>query len=160
MGVALSVADFASHTRLWCTEQEMASAFAIDDIPVTIADGLDTVNVRNSLIICDFVPLGLNRLASLLNAATGLDYSADDLLALGTKLTHLARRYNLRNGRKYTDDIMPERFFSEKSLAGFMRDKYVDKDFFNDIIQKYYKVRGWTPHGEPTNEILKKYSLV
>ncbi|MCX6233946.1 MAG: aldehyde ferredoxin oxidoreductase family protein [Bacteroidetes bacterium] len=160
MGVTLSVADFASHTRLWCTEQEMGSDFTIEDIPVTIADGLDTVNVRNSLIICDFVPLGLDRLAPLLNAATGLDYSADDLLALGTKLTHLARRYNLRNGRKYTDDIMPERFFSEKSLAGFMRDKYVDKAFFNDIIQKYYKVRGWTPYGEPTNEILKKYNLV
>jgi aldehyde:ferredoxin oxidoreductase len=160
MGVVLSVADFASHTRLWCTEQEMGIAFTIDDIPVTVAEGLDTVNVRNSLIICDFVPLGLDRLAPLLNAATGLDYSGNDLLNLGTKLTHLARRYNLRNGRKYTDDIMPERFFKEKSMAGFMRDKYVDKEFFRDIIQKYYRVRGWTPFGEPTNEVLKNYNLV
>jgi len=151
MGVVLSVSDFASHTRLWMTEQEMGPDFAINDIPESIAQGLDEINVRNCLIVCDFIPLGLDRLAPLLNAATGLDYTEQSLRALGAKLTHLARKYNLRNGRKYTDDIMPERFFKEESLAGFMKGKKVDKDFFNDLIQRYYKVRGWNEMGEPVH---------
>lgn len=63
MAVVLAVADFASHTRSWITEQEMGSEFKIEDIPSTVAESLDTVNIRNCLVICDFVPMGLDRLA-------------------------------------------------------------------------------------------------
>ena len=159
MGVVLSVADFASHTRLWMTEAEMGPDFTIEDIPQSVADGLDEINVRNCLVICDFVPLGLDRLAPLLNAATGLNHTEDSLREVGARLTNLARRYNLRNGRKFTDDTIPGRFFNEESLAGFMRGKKLDKGFFNSLIQKYYAVRGWTEKGEPAEDILKKYNL-
>jgi aldehyde:ferredoxin oxidoreductase len=160
MGVVLSVADFASHTRLWMTEQEMGPDFTIDDIPESVAAGLDEINARNCLVVCDFLPLGLGRLAPLLNAATGLEHTEESLRELGAKLTHLARRYNIRNGRRYTDDRMPERFFQEEMLAGFMRGKKVEKEFFNDLIQKYYKVRNWSARGEPTPAILEKYDLI
>ncbi len=159
MGVVLSVADFASHTRLWHTEQEAGPDFTVDDIPQSVADGLDNINARNSLIICDFVPFGLDRLAPLLNAMTGFSHTDRSLMELGTRLTHLARRYNLRNGRSHADDILPERFFQEESLAGFMRGKRIDKDYFRSIIQKYYQLRGWTEKGEPTEAVLSKYGL-
>jgi len=159
MGIALSVADFASHTRLWCTEAEMGPDFKIEDIPVTVAQGLDDINTRNSLIVCDFVPFGLDRLAPVLNAATGLNHTPESLEEVGARITNLARRYNLNNGRKYTDDILPERFFKEKSLSGFMRGKKLEKEFFKNIIQKYYAVRGWNKKGEPTKETLEKYQL-
>ncbi len=160
MCVVLSVADFASHTRLWMTEAEMGPDFTIEDIPQSVADGLDEINVRNCLVICDFVPLGLDRLAPLLNAATGLNHTEDSLREVGARLTNLARRYNLRNGRKYTDDTIPGRFFNEESLAGFMRGKKLDKGFFNSLIQKYYAVRSWTEKGKPTEEVIKKYQLI
>ena len=159
MGVVLSVADFASHTRLWLTEAEAGPDFGIDDIPQAVADGLDDINARNSLVICDFVPFGLNRLAPLVNALTGMEHTPDSLMELGARLTHLARRYNLRNGRSHTDDILPERFFKETSLAGFMRGKKLEKEFFRSLIQRYYALRGWTETGEPTAEVLRKYGL-
>ncbi len=143
MGVAMAVADFASHTRLWLTEAEAGPDFKIEDIPQAVADGLDTVNARNCLIICDFVPFGFDRLAPILNALTGFKYTPESLLDLGTRITHLARRYNLRNGRTPSDDILPERFFKEKSLSGFMRGKILEKKYFKSIIQKYYELRGW-----------------
>jgi len=143
MGVAMAVADFASHTRLWLTEAEAGPDFKIEDIPQAVAAGLDTVNARNCLIICDFVPFGFDRLAPILNALTGFKYTPESLLDLGTRITHLARRYNLRNGRTPSDDILPERFFKEKSLSGFMRGKILEKKYFKSIIQKYYELRGW-----------------
>jgi len=143
MGVAMAVADFASHTRLWLTEAEVGPDFKIEDIPQAVAAGLDTVNARNCLIICDFVPFGFDRLAPILNALTGFKYTPESLLDLGTRITHLARRYNLRNGRTPSDDILPESFFKEKSLSGFMRDKILEKKYFKSIIQKYYELRGW-----------------
>ncbi len=149
MGVAMAVADFASHTRAWITEQESGSEFKIEDIPETIADGLDTINVRNCLVICDFVPMSLERLAELLNAATGSDHNEESLMKIGTKLTHLARSYNLRNGRTHKDDTIPERFFNEVNLGGFMKGKKLDRKLFDSLVGEYYQIRGWDKHGIP-----------
>ena len=159
MGVALSVADFGSHTRLWLTESEMGPDFTIDDIPGAIAAGLDTVNIRNCMIVCDFVPGGLQDLVPVLNAATGFDHTVDSLMKIGTRLTHLARRYNLRNGRKHTDDTIPERFFKEKSVSGFMRGQILDREFFKSLIKRYYAIRGWNERGEPPENVLKASGL-
>lgn len=159
MGVAMSVADFSSHTRLWIAEQEMGPDFKIDDIVPTVADGIDTTNVRNSLVVCDFLPMSLDKLAEMLNAATGSTYTGADLSRIGTAITHLARRYNLRNGRTAKDDILPDRFFSETSLAGFMRGKKLEKDYFRGIIQKYYQLRNWNEQGEPLPETIKAFDL-
>jgi len=160
MAFVMAVADFASHTRSWVTEQEMGPDFKIEDIPETIAESLDTVNVRNSLVICDFVALGLDRLSELLNAATGFNHDEKSLVAIGTNLTHLARSYNTRNGRKFTDDTIPDRFFDEENLAGFMRGQKLDRAFFKSMISDYYKIRGWDSEGIPTEETLKKHELV
>jgi aldehyde:ferredoxin oxidoreductase len=160
MGVVLSVADFASHTRLWLTETEMGPDFKIEDIPLSVASGLDTINIRNSMIVCDFVPSGLEELAPVFNAATGFNHTAESLLKIGTKLTHLARQYNLRNGRTHKDDILPERFFKDTSCSGFMRGKAIDREFFKGLIQQYYSVRDWNEKGEPTEQVLKDYGLL
>lgn len=148
MGVAMAVADFASHTRLWIAEQEMGPDFKIEDIVPTVAEGIDTTNLRNSLVICDFVPLPLDIFAGLLNAATGSNHTANSLLAIGTRITHLARKYNTRNGRTNEDDTLPGRFFNETSLSGFMEGKKLDKNYFSTIIQDYYKLRNWSEKGE------------
>ncbi len=151
MGVAMAVADFASHTRLWIAEQEFGPDFKIEDIVPTVAEGIDNVNVRNCMVICDFVPEGLESLAKVLNAATGMKHTADSLQETGRKITNLARKYNIRNGRKHTDDMLPERFFKETSLAGFMRGKRLEKQFFLSLVQDYYKYRGWNEKGEPSD---------
>lgn len=160
MGVSMSVADFASHTRLWIAESEMGPDFKIEDIPSTVADGIDTTNVRNSLVVCDFVPLSLDKLAEILNAATGSNHTGKSLHDIGEKITNLARIYNLRNGRKYSDDTLPGRFFNEVSQGGFIKGKKLDKEYFANIIQKYYALRGWDKEGQPISETLKKHELV
>lgn len=149
MGVAMAVADFASHTRAWITEQESGPEFKIEDIPSTVAEGLDTINVRNCLVICDFVPMSLDRLAELLNAATGSNHTGDSLLEIGTKLTHLARKFNIRNGRSYKNDTIPNRFFDEVNLGGFMKGKKLDRQLFNSLVAEYYQIRGWNKYGIP-----------
>lgn len=149
MGVAMSVVDFASHTRLWIAEQEMGPQFKMEDIPATLVEGIDTVNVRNSLVVCDFVPLSLDKLADLLNAATGTKHTGKSLLEVGARITDLARKYNLRNGRTSNDDTLPERFFQEESLSGFMKGKKIDRKVFDGLIQEYYKLRNWSKKGEP-----------
>ena len=149
MALVFAVADFASHTRCWVTEAEMGPEFKIEDIPPTVMEGIDTINARNSMIICDFVPLGLEKLSFLLNAATGSEWNEDKLLKLGARISNIARKYNIRNGRTHHDDTIPERFFKEKSLSGFMKDKAIDRKHFKSLVGKYYGLRGWNAEGTP-----------
>jgi aldehyde:ferredoxin oxidoreductase len=159
MGVAMAVADFASHTRLWIAEQEMGPEFKIEDIVPTVIDGIDTTNVRNSLVVCDFVPLPLDIFAGLLNAATGSNHTGKTLSETGTRITHLARKYNTRNGRKGTDDTLPGRFFNETTLSGFMEGKKLEKKYFQSFVDQYYQKREWSKTGEPTAETLSKHGI-
>jgi aldehyde:ferredoxin oxidoreductase len=160
MGVAMAVADFASHTRLWIAEQEMGPEFKIEDIVPTVIDGIDTTNVRNSLVVCDFVPLPLDIFAGLLNAATGSNHTGKTLSETGTRITHLARKYNMRNGRKGKDDTLPGRFFNETTLSGFMEGKKLEKRYFQSFIDQYYQTREWSNTGEPTTETLSKHGII
>jgi aldehyde:ferredoxin oxidoreductase len=158
-GVAMAVADFASHTRLWIAEQEFGPEYKMSDITNSVIEGIDTTNVRNSLVICDFVPLNLDNLAEILTTVTGNEYTGKDLLKIGTRIAHLARRYNLRNGRTHKDDTLPGRFFNEESLAGFMRGKKLERKTFSDLVAKIYKARGWNEKGEPQNTVLEEFKL-
>lgn len=150
MGFSMSVADFGSHTRNWQIEQHQEEGFSVEDVPAKVFKGIDEVNVRNSLVVCDFVSEGVDALIPVLNAATGFNHTPESMKALGAEITDMARRYNLRNGRTCDDDIMPERFFKEESLSGLMKGKVVDKELFKALVQEYYKLRGWNEQGEPS----------
>ncbi len=160
MGVAMAVADFASHTRLWIAETEMGPDFKIEDILPAVYEGIDTTNVRNSMVVCDFLPLGLPVLADLLNAVTGSNHTTENLLKIGARITNLARLYNTRNGRTSDDDSLPARFFNEESLAGFMKGKKLEKDYFKTIISDYYVMRDWDNEGKLKEKAIKELELV
>ncbi len=159
MALALATADFASHTRVWTATAEMNGELDIDKLIPVITEAQDEVNVRNSLINCDFLPFGHDRLVEFLNAATGKSYTVDDLKLLGERIHSLARLYNFRTGRKHSDDVLPERFYEEESVSGLMKGKKITREFFEGQLQDYYKYRGWDEEGRPTEETLARLGL-
>ena len=152
MGLALATADFASHTRLWTASDEMNDNLSIEVLPKYVANGQDEVNIRNSLVICDFLPFGLDRLAPLLAAATGIEFTPERLMLTGERLHTLARLYNLNNGRTGRDDTLPARFFDEEMSAGLLKGKKMSREFFSGLLQDYYAHRGWDKNGIPSKE--------
>jgi aldehyde:ferredoxin oxidoreductase len=94
-----------------------------------------------------------------LNAATGLDYTEEDLLLAGARMQSLSRMYNMKKGRSHEDDTLPERFFEEESVAGLMKGEKIPKRFFEKQVQEVFKIRGWDKEGFPTEETLEKLSL-
>jgi len=159
MGLALATADFASHTRLWTASAEMNGELTIELLPDYVSVGQDDVNIRNSLVVCDFLPYGLDRLAPLLTAATGNEYTPESLMKTGGRIHNLARLYNLKNGRTGKDDTLPARFFEEEMTAGLLEGKVMTREFFGDLLQKYYKRRGWDKDGVPTKAKLEQLGL-
>jgi aldehyde:ferredoxin oxidoreductase len=159
MGLNLATADFGSHTRFWSATDEMNGALTLETLPSYIKNGQDEINVRNSMVICDFFPFGLDRLAPFMNAATGFDYSPAELLEVGERIHSLSRLYNLKTGRTHTDDTLPPRFFEEESFAGLMKGQKITREFFERHVQEIFALRGWDKEGRPKPETLKRLGI-
>jgi len=159
MGLVLATADFASHTRLWTATDEMLGNITIEELPTYVANGLDTINARNSLIVCDFLPFGLDRLAPLLSAATGLDFSEEGLMLVGERISNLARMMNIESGRERNHDTLPERFFTERMCSGLLEGQILTHSTFDSLVSDYYAQRDWDNQGKPSKEKLASLSL-
>ena len=159
MGLAMATSDFASHTRLWTATDEMNGNLTIEGLPEYVFKGQDDINIRNSLVVCDFLPFGLDRLAPILSKATGIEFTPEKLMFIGERIQNLARLYNLNNGRTGKDDTLPARFFEEEMTAGLLKGKKMTREIFNDLLQKYYKIRGWNEYGVPKDSKLKELGL-
>jgi aldehyde:ferredoxin oxidoreductase len=157
--LALTTSDFASHTRMWTATDEMAGKLDFDILPGYIAAGQDEKNVKNCVIVCDFFMLGHDRLAPMIEAATGTPVTVDSMMHIGERIHSLARLYNLRTGRTHADDTLPERMFTEPILSNMMKGRVIDRGFFESQLQEYYKLRGWDEEGRPTKETLVRLEI-
>ncbi|MFN3346216.1 MAG: aldehyde ferredoxin oxidoreductase family protein [Candidatus Bipolaricaulaceae bacterium] len=157
MGLSLATADFASHTRFWSATAEMQGALTVDSVPKFVKEGQDEVAARNSLIVCDFLPFGFDRLAPLFSALTGMVVAPEDLLRTGERIENLHRLVNLARGRR--EDTLPERFFSEPHEAGLFAGRRFTRPDFQRWLKEYYQLRGWDAEGRPTPEKLAELGL-
>jgi len=159
MGLALATGDFASHTRLWTATAEMNGELSLEELPRVIVEGQNEINARNCFIVCDFLPYGLDRLVLLLNAATGFEYTPDEIMEAGARMQSLSRMYNLRKGRTHEDDTLPLRFFEEESFAGLMEGKKIPRDLFEKQVQEVFSLRGWDEEGMPRPQTINELGL-
>lgn len=159
MGLALATADFASHTRLWTATMEMNKELTFENVPKIVKDGQDEVNTRNSLVVCDFLPFGFDRLSELLNKMTGLDSTPESLQLLGEKITNMTRIYSFKNGRTRDDDTLPPRFFEEEHMSGIFEGKHLTREAWDQWLDELYKERGWDAKGAPTPETLERLGI-
>ena len=159
MGLTLATADFASHTRFWSASDEMAGNLTFDNTPEFIMKGQDEVNARNSMIVCDFVPFGFDRLAPVYESLTGIEVDGSDLIKIGEIISNLNRLVNIQNGRSRIHDTLPRRFFQEKHLAGIFKGRFLTEETFSRWLDMYYRKRGWDNQGIPTDSKLNELGL-
>ncbi len=157
MGLSLATADFASHTRFWSATAEMQGVLAVEGVPKFVKEGQDEVAARNSLIVCDFLPFGFDRLAPLLSALTGMTVTPDGLMLSGERIENLHWLINRARGRE--EDTLPERFFAEPHEAGLFAGRRFTRADFQRWLSQYYRLRGWDEKGHPTQEKLSELGL-
>ncbi|NOY14544.1 MAG: aldehyde ferredoxin oxidoreductase family protein [Deltaproteobacteria bacterium] len=106
----------------------------------------------DSLVACKFsffaAGPGLEEYAELLTATTGVDYSPQRLKELGERIYLTERYYNQENGFTAADDLLPERFFTEPGSSGDgIEVPPIDRQRFDEELQKYYRIRGLDEQG-------------
>jgi aldehyde:ferredoxin oxidoreductase len=130
---------------------------------VLVAASEDFAAVLDSLIICkflrkcftDFYP----EAADLLSKITGWSYSAAELRRTGERLNTLKKLFNQRQGWQPCDDWLPPRLLSEPLPTGVAQGVRLTATELREMIQGYYKARGWDESGFVPEEKRKELNL-
>ncbi|WP_027308329.1 aldehyde ferredoxin oxidoreductase family protein [Caloramator sp. ALD01] len=118
----------------------------------------DLTAVIDSLGLCLFTSfaLGAEDYAKLLDEACGFGYDKDSILEAGDRIYNLERMFNLDAGIDPSEDTLPKRLLTEPIPDGPSKG-HVHR--LQELLPKYYEVRGWDEKGIPTKEKLQKLGL-
>ncbi|BDU71679.1 aldehyde ferredoxin oxidoreductase family protein [Mesoterricola silvestris] len=89
-----------------------------------------------------------------LSRITGLRFTPGHLQEIGARIFNLERMYNLREGLTGADDTLPERILREPLFKGMDSGHPLDQ-----LLPRYYRIRGWDSHGVPLPETLRKLKV-
>jgi aldehyde:ferredoxin oxidoreductase len=91
-----------------------------------------------------------------LNAVTGAEYSLDELVKAGERILNAERMFLIRAGFSRKDDTLPRRMTHEPLTEGPAKGRV---SHLEEMLEEYYRERGWTPEGIPTESKLKELGL-
>jgi aldehyde:ferredoxin oxidoreductase len=96
-----------------------------------------------------------DRLARLINLATGADYTPDEIMKVGERIYTLERMFLIAAGTGPEDDTLSPRLLNEPLPDGPAKGMVVQLD---KMLAEYYDYRDW-PAGYPSKEKLKALDL-
>jgi len=124
----------------------------------------DWYTIIDSLIICKF-SRGLykdefNDSAKLYSLVTGIEITGEDMKRIGERITNIARIFNIREGLRRKDDHLPQKIMTVPIPdEGIAKGSYVSQEELNELLDDYYRVRGWSIDGIPTTTKLQELGL-
>ena len=162
MGVAYATCNRgACHLRAWTPgfETSESTPHTTDGKSEWVVHEQHRSTAHDATGLCLFTGFAGGSLESftpLVAAATGVDYTVDDFVAIGEKTWNLERLWNLRAGLTKADDNLPKRLLNEPHTEGPSAGVTVDLDA---MLPVYYRERGWDEEGVPTEEKLAELGL-
>ncbi len=89
-----------------------------------------------------------------LGYVTGESYSLGRLTESGERNFNMERLFNVREGFSFKEDTLPRRLLDEPLF-----DEQTKGVPLGDMLPKYYKTRGWSPDGIPTDRTLDRLQI-
>jgi len=91
-----------------------------------------------------------------------MEYTVPQLMEIGERIYTIERMFNNREGFSRKDDRLPERYFKEATPIGLPRikDRKIDKEKFEKMLDEYYTLYGWDKKGIPTEETIQKLGII
>ena len=97
--------------------------------------------------------------ADSINAATGWDLTREDMFALGLRVMHLERAFNVRHGLRPEDDWTVTPRLIDPPIDGPAKGKSM-KPYLKGMVQEYYRLMGWDERtGKPWRTTLVNAGL-
>jgi len=99
--------------------------------------------------------------ADAVAAATGWDFTLDELRTVAERAWNLTRLFNGREGFARRDDALPPALFTRSSTRGPSKGQVVEAEKLTQMLDEFYPAAGWDPEtGRPTAEKVAALGLV
>ncbi|MBI4801813.1 MAG: aldehyde ferredoxin oxidoreductase family protein [Elusimicrobia bacterium] len=170
--LAFGVAAIGAHHReAWIITFELKNTTRDSYGPEKAAKVIELQRIRGGmfefLVACRFpwIELGwpLDNYPKYFNAATGLNWTLEDMWKVADRIYALIKLHYLREfpqaSRK--DDYPPAVWFDKSNVdtEGPIAGKCLDLGKYDRLLQHYYDQRGYDERGIPTKELLNKLGL-
>ncbi len=86
-------------------------------------------------------------IAKLINATTGWDFGYDDVDMIGVRAHTIKKAFNIREGWKRDDDVLPYRWHHDPMTKGASAGHVVTVEELEYLKDLYYAAKGWTKEG-------------
>jgi aldehyde:ferredoxin oxidoreductase len=135
------------------------------DKPAFAAKSQHFTAVDDSLVMCRFTSergfgVFLNEAyAGLLSAVTGWSVDVAELERIGERIVNLERLFNVREGVRRKDDVLPWKVMHEPIPDGPSAGMHCPPEELGAMLDAYYALRGWDADGVPTRERLTDLAL-
>ncbi|MBJ6610541.1 MAG: aldehyde ferredoxin oxidoreductase family protein [Candidatus Thiothrix moscowensis] len=154
----------ACHLRSYTVASEVlgipvkTDPLATDGKPELVIAFQDATAAVDSSGLCLFTTFAwsLENIAPQIDAACEGDWSVEKCAEVGARIWNLERDFNMRAGLTGADDTLPKRLLKDAANVGPAQGKVAGLD---QMLPKYYELRGWTPDGQLTDETRQRYGL-
>ena len=123
-----------------------------------VKESQDMVSMIDSTGLCLFTTSGWGPedFVAQLDAALPGEWTLERCVESGERTWTLERMFNQGAGQTGADDTLPKRMLEEPAPSGSAEGKVNE---LSVMLPEYYKLRGWTEDGKPSNETLARLSL-
>jgi aldehyde:ferredoxin oxidoreductase len=123
----------------------------------------DRSALMDSLILCKFLRGVFTDLfaegARLLSLITGWDVIGEELRITAQRIVAAKKLYNVREGWTPAEDTLPARFLSEGLPHGMSAGAVMPRARLQEMIQAYYRARGWDGDGRLSTKTTRQLGL-
>jgi aldehyde:ferredoxin oxidoreductase len=121
----------------------------------------------DSLGICKFICHGFNSphfvdytwMKKLIHATSGWNFKEEDIQKIGKRIIDFERMFNNREGISRKDDTLPKRYFDDPMPLKISKGHHIDRKEFDNLLSRYYKLRGWTKDGQVKKGRIKELEV-
>jgi len=150
----------------WTIRAELQSGkydrFALEGKGKLVMDTQDNRAYVDSLGLCTVVrgSLGFsdNPTMEILRIVTGYDFTPE-LIEIGERVYNLERLILNREGVGRREDQLPERIVNEAIPSGPIEGQTLTEGMYNQMLDEYYRDRGWDADGAPTAETVARLGI-
>ena len=97
--------------------------------------------------------------ANLLSALTGWKMTGWDVLKIGERVYTLQRMFNVREGVRKKDDMLPQRVLKLPEFGKYSKVQECEIRDYEKMLREAYEAREWDENGVPKTEKLRELGL-
>ncbi len=166
MALAYATCDVgAHHSRAWVISKdlEMRDKWTVEDRAKLVIYHQHIRPLFDCLGVCrlEWIELSIdeNIYAEFLTTVTGIKTTMKELLERSEAIYNLTRGINVIRGISRADDYPPERVFCDPIPTGPLKGELLQREEYDELLDTYYRLRGWNDEGIPTKKTLTRLGL-